>query len=186
MVPDPGRLRLTVAVLLLARVALGSESQEPPAATAAWGRPWALVRAEYVGPYSLSVGAEVYAHTRASIGADLGFTLLGMNYSLSAHYWPRLSRGQGRRHQFLLGFGHRVSFNTSALSGGFSALLAPTLDLRYLARPWRGLGFVTGTRLGVGLLLEARDLTRGRATGSLADRVGFVTVFYLGIALGSR
>lgn len=186
MVLDPGRWRLVVvAAVLWARVALGSEAEVRPTA-AVWGRPWAIVRAGYVGPYSLAIGAEVYAHERASIGADLGFTLLGRNYNLSAHYWPRLSRGQGRRHQFLLGIGGDVVLSMSPLSGGFSALLAPTLDLRYLARPWRGLGFVAGTRLGAGVLVSARDLAGSGATGGVAERVGVVTMFYLGMAVGSR
>lgn len=184
MVLEPGRRWLVLAVMLLARVTLGSEAESRPA-TAVWGRPWAIVRAGYVGPYALAVGAEVYAHERASIGADVGFTLLGRNYNLSAHYWPRLPRGQGRRHQFLLGIGSDVVVSTSPLSGGFSALLAPTLDLRYLARPWRGLGFTVGTRLGAGALLSARDLT-GRAAVGWAERVGFVTMFYMGMAIGSR
>jgi hypothetical protein len=185
MVLDAGRRWLIVAVVLLfGRVALGSEA-ELHAAAPVWGRPWAIVRAGYVGPYALSVGAEVYAHERATIGANLGLTLLGRNYGFSAHYWPRLSRGQGRRHQFLLGVGGDVVVSMSPLSGGFSALLAPTLDLRYLARPWRGLGFVVGTRLGAGVLLSARDFTGGAAAG-LAERVGLVTTFYVGVAFGSR
>jgi hypothetical protein len=185
MVLDRAARRLAIAVVLLARVALGSEAEPRPTATAVWGRPWGILRGEYVGPYSLSVGAEVYAHERVSIGADLGFTLLGMNYGVTAHYWPRLSRGQGRRHQFLLGVGSDVVLSRSPLSGGFSALLAPTLDLRYLVRPWRGLGFVAGTRLGAGVLLSARDFTGG-AAARVAERVGLVTVFYLGMAIGSR
>jgi hypothetical protein len=62
--------------------------------------------------------------------------------------------------------------------------VAPTVDLRYLARPVPAFGFLLGARLGVGFAWEARDLTRARLPSTPLDHLALVSVTYVGLAFG--
>lgn len=160
-----------------------SPSLSPAAAAARWSRPYFTAAVVYNGLYGPGAALEANPSPHWSVGLELVSSRLGLFLTGRLHFLPELRRGL-RHHQFQLGLGGDVGITPSSAAGGLAAWMAPTVDLRYLARPHPSLGFTLGARCGAGFSWEARDLTRARQPSTPLDHLALVLVTYAGLSFG--
>jgi hypothetical protein len=182
--PRRDALLALLALLLTTSSSSATEPRKASETRAPWPRPELLLRAVFDPPFGPGVGATVFLTDAWSANVELlQRGAFGPVVELGAHFWPPITRGA--RHQLGLGLGADVLMSPRESSGGFAALVMESVDIHYLARPERHVGFVIGGKMGLGVSFEARDFGEHARGGSPLDHLGFQITSYVGVSLGA-
>ena len=122
----------------------------------AWKQPWLIVKIPGVGlPGNINANIEIFVHDETSVEAGVGAGLLGTWYTGSVHWYPSTTTWGKKRNQLSMGFGVDVAV-AGQVEGAhsYAAVFGPSVEARYLARPWKRFGFVLGLRGGLGATFE--------------------------------